>query len=86
MKMSRDEALFAVRDSVTRELKEKLPNTESHLVVSAFWSTCREVLQENVLERQIRWVRRHGASEMREFAQLGRITGMLSNHLVFNTL
>ena len=56
MKMSRDEALFAVRDAAKQELQEKMPSVDSHLVVEAFWATCREVLQENVIERQLRYV------------------------------
>ena len=55
MKMSRDNALFALLDTVTEQLSSN-PKMTAHpsLVSSTFWSVCGQELQKRALEDGLR--------------------------------
>ena len=54
MKASRDDALFAILDTVKQKCETDYPQVENHMISSTFWDLCRECVQTNVLEHRIR--------------------------------
>ncbi|KAL5463352.1 hypothetical protein EMCRGX_G032244 [Ephydatia muelleri] len=53
-KASRDERLFTTLDSASSVITQSYPTVSSHILSDAFWSVCRQCLQENVVVKGIR--------------------------------
>ncbi|XP_037500469.1 polyribonucleotide nucleotidyltransferase 1, mitochondrial [Rhipicephalus sanguineus] len=54
-KVSRDEALSAVKDDVIEKLQESFPGTESYLLNEAFTSVVKEIFRQQVLTNEQRF-------------------------------
>ncbi|XP_049526527.1 polyribonucleotide nucleotidyltransferase 1, mitochondrial-like [Dermacentor silvarum] len=54
-KISRDEALTAVKDDVIEKLQESFPGTESYLLNEAFTSVVKEAFRQQVLTKEQRF-------------------------------
>uniref|UniRef100_A0A224Z6D3 polyribonucleotide nucleotidyltransferase n=1 Tax=Rhipicephalus zambeziensis TaxID=60191 RepID=A0A224Z6D3_9ACAR len=54
-KVSRDEALSAVKDDVIEKLQESFPGTESYLLNEAFTSIVKEIFRQQVLTNEQRF-------------------------------